>query len=213
MGISTFLDSSQGAGKIRVDMIKDSVDYLAFTGHKDLKALPGVGGLCSIEELSFRPLIQGGTGILGHEKINPEVYPEAYEAGTLNMPAIWAMKTAIDSGKEIFTKSVNKEKKLMDYLLNQLKSVDDIIIYDEKFERIGTVGFNVKGYSSNEIVGILDKRNICARGGIHCTILSHEALETTKCGVVRVSISDSNKKEEVDELIKVLKELGEKKCL
>ena len=38
-------------------MMDDGIDYLAFTGHKDLKALPGVGGLCSIEPLNFTPFV------------------------------------------------------------------------------------------------------------------------------------------------------------
>ena len=45
-GVSTFLDASQGGGKIKISMGGQGVDYLAFTGHKDLLAIQGVGGLC-----------------------------------------------------------------------------------------------------------------------------------------------------------------------
>ncbi len=212
-GVEGFVDASQGAGKVRLDMINDCIEYLAFTGHKDLKGLPGVGGLCSRRLLSFTPLIQGGTGVLGHEKVNPLVYPEGYEAGTLNMPAIWALKNAIDYTIENFDCGKAHEAKLTNYLIERLKEIDDTTIYDLEYNRVSTVGFNIKGYSSNEIVQILDKKGICTRGGIHCTILTHEALNTVDIGIVRVSLCEKNTVEEIDVLIDTLKEIGEEKCL
>ena len=52
-GITVFVDASQGGGKMLVNMQDDHIDYLAFTGHKDIFALPGVGGLCSMKPLSI----------------------------------------------------------------------------------------------------------------------------------------------------------------
>ena len=52
-GITVFVDASQGGGKMLVNMQDDHIDYLAFTGHKDIFALPGVGGLCSMKPLSM----------------------------------------------------------------------------------------------------------------------------------------------------------------
>ncbi len=210
LGVKSFVDASQGAGKIRLDMVNDNIDYLAFTGHKDLRGLPGVGGLCSREVLTFKPFVQGGTGVLGHEKTNPIMYPEGYEAGTLNMPAIWAFKNAIEYTEKNFISSKECETKLTSYLLEQLKDIEGIKIYDMENNRVGTVGFNLEGYSSNEIVRFLDKKSVCTRGGIHCAILAHEALGTTDIGVVRVSLSDTNTIEEIDVLIDSLKEIGEK---
>lgn len=209
MGIECFVDASQGAGKIRLDMINDSIDYLAFTGHKDLHGLPGVGGLCSREELCIKPLIQGGTGVLGHEKVNPSVYPEAYEAGTLNMPAIWALKEAVEFTVANFDGNVEKEEKLTNYLMNKLSEIKTLTVYDKECDRVSTIGFNMGGYSSNEIVQKLDKAGICTRGGIHCAILAHEALRTTDTGAVRVSLSYVNTVDEIDVLINTLKEIGE----
>lgn len=212
-GIKTFIDASQGAGKLRLNMLEDGIDYLAFTGHKDLNALPGVGGLCSREPLDFNPLIQGGTGVHGHEKTNPHIYPEGYESGTLNMPSIWALKNAVELLSEGFKEKNLKEKKLIKELLSQLCSLENVTIYDKEYERVSTIGFNVKGYSSNEIVEMLDKNQICTRGGIHCAILAHEALGTTSVGVVRVSLSEKNTEEEIYKLIEAIKGLGEKQCI
>lgn len=207
-GISTFVDSSQGAGKIQLSMSDEEIDYIAFTGHKDLLGLPGVGGLVCRQKPSWKPLIQGGTGVLGDSYVNPNVFPEAYEAGTLNMPAIWALNASLEWLKQNAESMIEHEKELMDYLVTELDGIANITIYDREYDRVGAVGINIKDKKSNEIVQLLDDNDICTRGGIHCAILAHEALGTKEIGVVRISIGWMNKKEDIDALIEVLKRVG-----
>lgn len=207
-GISTFVDSSQGAGKIQLSMSDEEIDYIAFTGHKDLLGLPGVGGLVCRQKPSWKPLIQGGTGVLGDSYVNPNVFPEAYEAGTLNMPAIWSLNASLEWLKQNAESMIEHEKELMDYLVTELDGIANITIYDLEYDRVGAVGINIKDKKSNEIVQLLDDNDICTRGGIHCAILAHEALGTKEIGVVRISIGWMNKKEDIDALIEVLKRVG-----
>ena len=207
-GISTFVDSSQGAGKIQLSMSNEEIDYIAFTGHKDLLGLPGVGGLVCRQKPSWKPLIQGGTGVLGDSYVNPNVFPEAYEAGTLNMPAIWSLNASLEWLKQNAESMIEHEKELMDYLVTELDGIANITIYDREYDRVGAVGINIKDKKSNEIVQLLDDNDICTRGGIHCAILAHEALGTKEIGVVRISIGWMNKKEDIDALIEVLKRVG-----
>ena len=207
--ISTFVDSSQGAGKIHLSMNNDEIDYIAFTGHKDLLGLPGIGGLVCRKKPTWKPLIQGGTGVLGDSYVNPDVFPEAYEAGTLNMPAIWSLNASLEWINKNAERINEHEKELTDYLISELDGIANIIIYDREFDRVGVVGINVKGKKSNEIVQVLDENNICTRGGIHCSILAHEALGTKEIGVVRISVGCMNTKEDIDALIQVLKRVGE----
>lgn len=207
-GISTFVDSSQGAGKIHLSMSDEEIDYIAFTGHKDLLGLPGVGGLVCRQKPSWKPLIQGGTGVLGDSYVNPNVFPEAYEAGTLNMPAIWSLNASLEWLKQNAKRMIEHEKELMDYLVTELDGIANITIYDREYDRVGAVGINIKDKKSNEIVQLLDDNDICTRGGIHCAILAHEALGTKEIGVVRISIGWMNKKEDIDALIEVLKRVG-----
>ncbi len=209
-GITTFVDTSQGAGKIRLNMLEDGIDYIAFTGHKDFKGLPGVGGLCSRNQLVFEPLIQGGTGVHGHEKVNPAIYPDAYEAGTVNMPAIWAFGKAVEYSDREFDRCQKKERELVKYLIESLRYIPYVTIYDIDCDRVSTVGFNIRGYSSNEVVRILDKNDICVRGGIHCAIMAHETLGTIGTGVVRVSFCEKNTCNEIDELIRIIKTMGDR---
>ncbi len=202
--IKMFVDASQGAGKKIINMQRDGIDVLAFTGHKDLLALPGVGGICSLEELNIKPLIQGGTGIHGDEYHNPDAYPDAYEAGTLNMPAIWSLKTAIDYIDNNFESIKTLEDQLMNYLVGKLNSLKDVLVYNIEKQRVPTICFNVKNIPSSDVVAYLDKYEICVRGGIHCAILAHKQIGTVETGAVRVSINAFNTTDEIDEFINVL---------
>ncbi|MCQ2211169.1 MAG: aminotransferase class V-fold PLP-dependent enzyme [Paludibacteraceae bacterium] len=204
-GVQSFVDSSQGAGKIQINMSEGQIDYLAFTGHKDLMALPGVGGLCCLEKPKWKPLLQGGTGVLGDSYTNPKVFPEGYEAGTLNMPAIWSLHASLTKMLDCRNLIYQKEQELKDYMMKKLSEDERIVLYDSEFDRIGTFGINLCGIKSNDLVKYLDENEICVRGGIHCAILAHEALGTVKDGVVRVSLGLFNTKEEIDTFSNILK--------
>jgi len=196
-GIRVFVDASQGAGKLMIDMTKDNIDFLAFTGHKDLHGLPGTGGLCCNTSFECTPLIQGGTGIHGDSYINPNIYPESYEAGTMNMPALWALKAAIDYISQTNDFNTLLEKELIETLIEGLACMPNIILYNSKRTRVSTFCFCVKGVSTDEVIRALNSDNICVRGGIHCAILAHETLGTVKTGAVRVSVDYNNTKNEV----------------
>lgn len=61
-GLYFLLDAAQTAGVFPIDMEKDRIDIVCFTGHKSLFGPQGTGGLCVREGLSVVPLITGGTG-------------------------------------------------------------------------------------------------------------------------------------------------------
>ena len=202
-----FVDASQGGGKGLVNISDDGIDALAFTGHKDLYGMPGVGGLITAEALKIVPLIQGGTGIHGEHYVNPNAYPDSYEAGTLNMPAIWSLKCAVEYIKEHETEIRERERALLEQLLDGLKHMEKIELYKAEFHRVPTICFNVKGVSSSDVVKYLDQHGICVRGGIHCAILAHETIGTVETGAVRISINSFNTETEIDEFIRVMGEM------
>jgi cysteine desulfurase family protein len=208
-GITTFIDSSQGAGKIRLSMKDQGIDFLAFTGHKDLMAIPGVGGLCCESSEHIEPFVQGGTGIHGEEYTNPDIFPEGYEAGTLNMPAIWSIHAAINYLTEHFDEISAREKCLMKYLLDGLKEIDSVTVYDEDNMRVSTCSINVEGTSSDKLVALFDKNGVCVRGGIHCAIIAHEAIGTVSTGTVRLSLNYMNTEQEIDTVLDILRNVGE----
>ena len=72
------------------------------------------------------------------------------------------------------------------------------------------LGFNVKGYISDEIGKILDKNKIEVRTGLHCSPSAHEFADSLETGVVRVSPSIFNTKNDIDRLINVVKNIKQK---
>lgn len=205
--VKVFVDASQGAGKRIVNMTRDHVDFLAFTGHKDLLGLPGTGGLISGEGMRIPPLIQGGTGIYGDSYINPDVYPDSYEAGTLNMPAIWSLKAAVEYIENNYDLLFHRENMVIDRILNELDDIDRVIVYNRSAKRVPTFCFNIDGISSSTVVEKLSAKDICVRGGIHCAIKAHETIGTVQTGAVRVSVNGFNTIEEADIFIRAVKEL------
>lgn len=205
--VRVFVDASQGAGKRLVDMSRDEIDFLAFTGHKDLLALPGVGGLVSKDEIRISPLIQGGTGVFGDSYINPDIYPDSYESGTLNMPAIWSLKTSIQYIVENSEWLSNQENKVLDYILRSLDDCDKVIIYNREAQRVPTFCFNMIGIPSNQVVEKLNENGICVRGGTHCAIKAHETIGTVNTGAVRVSVNSFNTVEEAEIFVQAIKGL------
>lgn len=204
-GIVTFIDSSQGAGKMTLNMKEERIDYLAFTGHKDLYGVPGIGGLCCEVGIHFKPLIQGGTGIHGENFVNPDIFPEGFEAGTLNMPAIWALKSGVEYVDSHAEEIRRIENELMVYLLNGLTNISGVRVYDTGKKRVTTCCFTVDDLLSDKVISLLDSKGICARGGIHCAILAHEAIGTVKTGAVRISMNYRNTKAEIDQLLDTLR--------
>ena len=125
------------------------------------------------------------------------------------MPAIWSMYASIGYLTEHFDEIISREMKLMNYLLDGLKSIEDVIVYDEEYPRVATYSINVKGISSDKLVALLDKNGVCARGGIHCAIVAHEAIGTVSTGTVRLSLNYMNTEQEIDSVLKILKNVGE----
>lgn len=207
-GINTFVDASQGGGKLQLSMKEQGIDYLAFTGHKDLLAIPGVGGLCCENRELPKPLIQGGTGIHGEEFVNPDIFPEGYEAGTLNMPAIYSLNASLKYIERERAAITRRETELITMLLSELDRLAAVTVYDRYVERVSTFCFNLKGIPSDQVVAFLDKKGICVRGGIHCAILAHEAMNTVQTGAVRVSLNYQNSEEEVHLFSEAIKELS-----
>ena len=201
------LDCAQAAGHIILDMQKQNLDILCFSGHKGMNALQGIGCLIFNEKTTVNPLLFGGSGSESFAHI-PSGYPELLESGTANLPAIISLYEAC-----IYTKQIFKEKQkylinLTDYLIEKLRSVKGIKLYSTR-NPIGIVSFSYKEYFSQEIAGVLsDKFDIAVRGGFHCAPLTHEYLNTKTNGLVRVSLSQFNQADEIDELIYALNNIS-----
>ena len=208
-GIRLVADASQTAGVFPVDMERDRIDVLCFTGHKGLMGPQGTGGICLGTGVNIRPLLSGGSGIMTFEKQHPSQMPTALEAGTLNGHGIAGLRAALLYIKEQGMEHLRKrEQQLMRRFYEQALEIPDIRIYGDfsQKDRAAIVSLNLGEEDSAQVSDYLSEEyDIATRSGGHCAPLMHEALKTVEQGAVRFSFSHFNTEEQIDEAIDALK--------
>lgn len=212
-GVVFAIDTAQSAGTIAIDMESDFVDFLAFTGHKGLLGPQGIGGFIVTESLAERivPIIVGGTGSMSDKLIVPEFLPDRFESGTLNLPGIIGLRTAILHINDVGIKGIYQKKmELTDYFFNEVKNFKEIkIIGDFKAnDRAAVVSLDFQGRDNAMIAFDLEQDyGIMTRVGFHCAPIAHKTLGTFPKGTVRFSFSKNNTIEEIDRCIKAFYEM------
>ncbi len=202
------VDGAQGAGHLCIDLKRQNIDIFCFSGHKGVDAIQGVGCLIFNDKTSVKPLIYGGSGSETFAKI-PSSYPELLECGTANLPAILSLREGILYTRKHFAEKQKYLISLTSYLIKKLEKIKGVSVFSTQ-NPTGIVSFSYKDYFSQEIAGILsDKFDIAVRGGFHCAPLAHEFLNTSANGLVRVSFSQFNTFEEIDEFIYAMNNLDE----
>lgn len=209
-----FADAAQAAGNIKINLKETDIDILIFAGHKSLYGLFGVGGFVTNSRIFERdkklnPVIFGGNG---EESLNldlPETGISKYEVGSLNVPAIGALKYGIDSIETDFNEIRQHEDKMFRYMLEKIEKLDGIIIFqkpekEEEFENhIAVISAAFEKYASDDAGTILDgEYNIAVRTGYHCAPLVHDVIGSKKYGgTIRISIGRYTTKEDIDRLV------------
>ena len=202
------LDASQGFTLI--DVIPENVDILVFAGHKSLYASFGIAGFIKKNNVELNHFIFGGTGSDTLNLNMPETGYGAYEAGSPNIVAIRGLLSAC---KWLEKNNVyEKDSKLTSYLIDELKKLNNIVIFipkEYKNKIIGIVSIAVKGYMSDDVGKILaDEYDICVRTGYHCAPMVHDFIGSKMYnGTVRISLGYFNTKNDIDILVKALKSL------
>ncbi len=233
-GGKIIVDGAQLVPHVKVSMkgleSDDYIDFLVFSGHK-IYAPFGSGVILGPKEEFNKscPDKQGGgiVEIVNDWSIKYLETPEKNEAGT---PNYFGVVSLVESLKEIekigYENLLNHERELGRYLINELKSMDNIILYgdNENIEdRLGICVFNVKNIESMEVAKILAKRKgIAVRHGWFCAHPYCRRLmnltEDEVCrflydknekmpGMVRVSLGPYNTKEDIDILLEELKNI------
>lgn len=206
--IPLLVDSAQTAGVYPIDMKKDHISLLAFTGHKGMLGPTGTGGLVIGWDGEIHPLKQGGTGGDSSLEYQPEHLPDKYEAGTMNVAGIIGLRAGVDYLlKEGIEKIREKEKALIQYTIERLSKIEGVMVYgNENAEnRTGAVAFNLSGVLPERLGNWLDQEyNIAVRTGLHCAPSVHKLMGTEKLGAVRVGIGYQTTKEEIDYLAQAL---------
>jgi cysteine desulfurase family protein len=209
------VDTAQTAGGYPLDIKKDNIDLLAFTGHKALYGPPGTGGLVIGERVDTKKLIPlkvGGTGSHSEFEEQPGFLPDIYESGTPNIVGLNGLKEGV---RFVLAEGVDKiyqhEKNLIIRLIEGLKEIPEVTLYggDYRKEQVAVVSFNLKDKWPSEVGMRLDEEyDIMCRVGLHCSPATHKTIGTFPRGTVRFSMSWFNTLEEVDQVIRAIREIA-----
>jgi len=205
------LDAAQTAGIVPIDMQKENIDILVFSGHKKLYGPPGIGGLCIKNDIYIESLIQGGTGSLSEKENHPEFYPDHLEAGTMNTLGIVGLKAGVQYLLEKGIENLqNKQLQLTKFFIEKLKEIEPILIYGPEAteERLPLISLNIRNIISSELAYILDKDyGIMVRAGLHCSPLAHQSINTLPQGSVRFSLGCFTTEEDIKYTIEAIKKI------
>ena len=193
------VDTAQSAGVIPIDMQRDGIDLLAFTGHKSLYGPMGTGGVIigdRIDPSELHPVRQGGTGSRSERETQPEFFPDRCESGTPNAVGLAGLLAALQWLHNLGIYQIQShERALCGSLLEGLSDIPGVELYGPRdpAQQTATVGFNLRGVEPS-IVGLrLDEEyNLLCRVGLHCAPSAHHTLGTFPDGCVRFGLGVFN---------------------
>ena len=221
-GLLFIVDSAQTAGVLPIDMEAMKIDALAFTGHKGLLGPQGIGGFLLTDEMIplLEPLLSGGTGSFSHLETVPEVMPDRFECGTMNLPGIAGLHASLswltargENGTVRIDAIREHEKALTARFLSRLSEPElagrvRVVGKTGAEGRIGVVSLQTVGVDSAQTAFRLDDEyGIMTRVGLHCAPSAHKTLQTYPEGTVRFSFGYRNTEEEIDFAAKAIAEI------
>lgn len=200
-----FSDTVQTVGHFPFDLKNTPVDFITGAGHK-FHGPKGVGMMYLSENLKIKPLISGGA------------QERAMRAGTENIYGIVGFAKALELATKNYEEDKAQISKVRDYMMAQLKKYFTNITFngDPTGRSLYTVlNANFPKTEKTEMILMnLDMKHICASGGSACSSgaeagshVIHALHKDPNTVAVRFSFCKHNSCEEVDAVIRVLKEI------
>ena len=199
-GAYVLVDGAQAIQHIPVDMQALDCDFFAFSGHK-VYGPTGVGVLYGKRGLLEQmPPWQGGGEMIKEVRFEKTTYndlPFKFEAGTPDFIGVIGLGEALEYVKGIGLQDIaSYEHDLMNYAMEQIRTVPNIILFGEAAEKSSVISFGIGGIHHFDLGTLLDKMGIAIRTGQLCAepVMQHYGVT----GMARASIAMYNTREEID---------------
>jgi cysteine desulfurase family protein len=206
--IPILVDAAQSAGHVELNIDRDNLDFVAFTGHKGLLGPTGTGGLFIKNPELLCPLIDGGTGSKSESFEMPIFMPDKFEAGTPNIVGIFGMLGALSADVEN-----NHSNGDFCQLINEIRKIEGYsVVCADSLNRQGELFSITSEFTDCSTLGRLlyDKYNIQTRIGLHCAPMAHKFLKTYPHGTLRIAPSVYHTANDFEILVEALKSVREK---
>jgi cysteine desulfurase len=163
-GVLFFSDAVQAVGKIPVDVNKDGIDIMAFTGHK-MYGPKGIGALY-VRRKNPRVKVTAQMDGGGHER--------GMRSGTLNVPGIVGFGKACELARLEMDEDAARLSKLRDKLENALMQLEEAYVNGNREHRLPHVANISFKYVEGEGLLMGFNKNIALSSGSACTSASLE---------------------------------------
>ena len=192
-------DAVQGFLKIPFSAKTLGADLITVSSHK-IHGPKGAGALYISPRLkSFPALLLGG----GQEN--------GYRSGTEGTPAILGFAAAAATGAVSFREDTQKEKTLLNSLVEKLSAITGIVI-NGAHDAPHILSLSIPGVPTQSTINILQDHGICVSAGSACA-KGHRSHTLTAMNLppevidssFRISLCRDNTQEELDMLVAVLK--------
>lgn len=205
-GVLFHTDAVQAIGHLPIDVKAMNIDMLSASAHK-FHGPKGVGFLYARKGIALTNLIEGGAQEKGKR------------AGTENVPGIMAMAAALKEAAANLEKNADHQRALRDRLIKGLLEIPHSALNGDAEKRLpGNANFCFEGIEGESLLLLLDDKGISASSGSACTsgsldpshvLLAIGRVHDVAHGSLRLSLGEEITKEEVDYLIRSVKEVVE----
>jgi cysteine desulfurase len=199
-------DAVQAVAHIPVNVKDDNIDMLSSSAHK-YHGPKGVGFLYAKKGIRLTNIIEGGAQERGKR------------AGTENVPGIAAMAEALQEANEHMDENAAHMAAMRDKLIAGLREIPHAALNGDAKRRLpGNVNFCFEGIEGESLLLLLDDKGIQASSGSACTsgsldpshvLLAIGRVHDVAHGSLRLSIGEDITEEEVDYIIKSVKDVVE----
>lgn len=205
-GIRVFVDGSQGAVHMPVDVKDIDCDWYVMTGHK-LYGPSGIGVLYGKPERlqEMRPFQGGGEMIIdvAEDFVTYNDPPHRFEAGTPPIVQAIGLGHALDYIERVGREAIAAhEADLTVYANERLRAINSLRIIGNAPGKGAIFSFELAGIHAHDVSMVIDRKGVAVRAGTHCAMpLLKRFGVTSTC---RASFAMYNTRAEVDALADAL---------
>lgn len=195
------VDAVQAYGKMHLYPKRWKIDLMTISGHK-IHAPKGTGALFIRQKVKVKPLVYGG-----HQE-------RGMRSGTENVPGIAGLGVAAKWIQDGLDERSEKIREVKEYFISSVMEIENLKNNSGEAPHVASISF--RGVRSEVLLHALEERNIYVSAGAACsnnkkgtsnTLVAIGLTKEEKESTLRFTFSCFNTKEEVDEVVKVLKEI------